>query len=159
MADQNGFRPPRNICRCNSCSYNLEFNALNIPIIGEAGNNAQKVIEKMGKHLYDKHREVFAQGLALVGDFQSFLIASQFTCTDMRMLARIEFVRAGMQVLTRKNVIGDRAIEEAVIALDSKNQPTANTVIALLKEFRDVLSEQGKHAPQVPDQYKSMIPA
>lgn len=139
---------PKNFAKCNHCAYKIEFRPLNIPIIGRASDKAAEVMEKMGKHLYAKHAEVFAQGVELVGDFQSFLIASQFTLTDMSMTARLEVVRAGMQILTRKNVITDMAIDEAVAALDCQGKLNASTVRSLMKEFRDALSEQGRHAPQ-----------
>ena len=122
--------------KCRICHKTVaEFPVLDIPIIGQPDAKAKKVLNILGTHIATKHDEQFAAGMTLVADFQAFLLLSQFTTDDPTITARFETIRAGMQALTRKFMLSDQHINEAVVALDSSNQLNAENVTALIRQF------------------------
>ena len=137
--------------KCRECGkLVVEFPILDIPIIGQPDEKAKKVMSAMATHIGTKHPEKLAAGMALVQDFQAFLILSQFETGDPSITARFETIRAGMQALTRKYTLSDGQIQTLLVELESANQFNVATVAQAMRKLRDVLTEQGEYAPKVP---------
>lgn len=144
--------------QCRICGKVVcEFPVLDIPIIGQPDDKAKRVLTILGTHIASKHGEQFQAGLALVGDFQAFLLLSQFETGDPSIQARAETIRAGLQALTRKFTLSDAHIERMVVDLDSANQLTAANVITAIRQIRDVLMEQGRYAPTIDKPQSSLV--
>jgi hypothetical protein len=142
---------------CRACAKFIEFPMLDVPIIGEPNAKAKAVLTKMGSHILTGHHDQFQAGLQLVQDFQGFLILSMFETTDPTLQTRAETVRAGMQAFTRKYTLSDAQLQETVVKLDAAGQLTADNVLAVMRELRDVLSEQGSYAPKLETPQPSLI--
>lgn len=144
--------------QCRICGKEIaRFPVLDIPIIGQPGEKAKKVMKILGAHIATKHTEQFAAGMAMIQDFQAFLILSQFEVSDPTIRQRFEAIRAGMQMLTRKFTMSDQHISDAVTALDSANQLTPENVKLFVREVRDILTEQEKHGPQIEQAQSNLV--
>jgi len=140
----------RSEAKCQLCGKVIaQFPHLDIPIIGQPDEKTRKVLTILGTHIATKHTDKFAAGMALVQDFQAFLILTQFQVTDPSIAERAEAIRAGMQALTRKFTLNDRQLDDAIIGLESAGQLNAENVKALIRQMRDVLTESGDFAPKV----------
>ena len=144
--------------KCRICGKVVaEFPVLEIPVIGHPNEKAQKVLTILGTHIATRHHEQFVAGGQLVADFQAFLVMSQFETQDPTIGARAETIRAGLQALTRKYMLSDQHIEQAIVALDSQNQLNTETVGALIRQLRDVLTEQGQYAPKLETPQSTLV--
>lgn len=143
---------------CRFCRKPVaQFPILDVPVIGQPNDRAKKVLTILGMHIAKEHTDQYGAGLTLIQDFQAWLILSQYETNDPTINARCEVIRAGMHGLTRKFFLNDAQLRENVVALDSKGQLNAENVIALIKELRDVLTEQGRYGPQLEPQNRLVV--
>ena len=136
--------------KCKHCGQT--FVSVRVPIIGQEQKQFMTFMNKLVKHLQEKHPEVATQVIALQAEFGGMLMLNQFTTMDEQLNREQDQKRHKIFKLCQRVQVSDATIEERVDALPGIPAPgaAASDVIDLLKEFRDVLGEIGLYPEQSP---------
>jgi hypothetical protein len=129
---------------------------LDIPLIGNPGKRAEKLLAVLVKHLTHHHLEQFQKGQGLWNEFQAFCVLNAFAFADPSIMPRLELTRASVFASVRKNTIQDSALEH-IIAGFGLDPEDADKVIAAMKAVRDACCELGPYAPKVPEQPAQIV--
>jgi hypothetical protein len=82
-----------------------------------------------------------------IQEYTGFLVVSLFELNDPKLLEMREHIRATIAKVSRRFQISDADIQDRVarMELDSQDEEGLNI---LLRDMRDLLTEQGRYAPQ-----------
>lgn len=130
--------------------------SLEIPLVGNPGKRAEKLLAILLKHLTSHHLREFQQGQALFQEFQAFCVLTAFDFADPSIMPRLELTRAAIFERVRKNTMADSAIDH-VIAGFGLDPEDALKVNQAMKALRDACCEFGEYAPKVPEQATNLV--
>jgi hypothetical protein len=99
------------------------------------------------EHVQKKHPQAMMQISGSIQEFMGFLVVSMFQCEDPKLSQLQERVRASIAKVSRKLTITNEEIQDRVarLGLDPDEEEGLQT---LLRDMRDLLTEQGNYAPQ-----------
>lgn len=136
----------KHITKCRLCPQIFQASPMDVPIVGEPpAARIQKFVMALMAHLQKKHGEHMALISQGGGEFMGLLALRSFETADPNIQQTIELARARFFVVTRKNLMPDAMIVEKAVSL-GLDPATQQQVVDLMKEMRDVLTEQGKYA-------------
>jgi hypothetical protein len=147
------------VTSCRICGKDVARSvSLDIPIMGQPGQRAEKLLALLVKHLTAAHLPEFQKGMALLQEFQAFCVLNAFAFGDPSIMPRLELTRASVFASVRKNVITD----EAIVKLATELSPDVNgndpKVIEVMKAVRDACCELGPYAPKIPGPARVQLP-
>jgi hypothetical protein len=135
---------------CRICGKDVARSvSLDIPLIGNPGKRAEKLLAVLLKHLTNHHPADLKLALALHWEFYAFCILNSFAFADPSVMPRLELTRASVFAAVRKNTVTDEMLEQLMPDIDALALPA---VLTALKAVRDVCCELGQYAPNVPEQ-------
>lgn len=134
-------------CRVPGCTKQFVSSPLDIPIVGQPDEKVMKFIAALMDHMQKKHPSVMAQIAQHVQEFMGFLVVSLFEMTDPKLLEMRERVRSDVAKVSRRFQISDAEILDRVARLELDPDDEQGLTL-LLKDMRDVLTEQGNYTPQ-----------
>jgi|SRR5208283_6514 len=134
-------------CRVPGCTKEFVSTPLDIPIIGQPNARVVKFIMALGEHVEKKHPQMMQNITGAIQEYTGFLVVSLFEVNDPKLLEMRENIRATIAKVSRRFQISDADIQDRVarIELDSEDEEGLNV---LLRDMRDLLTEQGRYAPQ-----------
>lgn len=134
-------------CSVPTCGKQFISSALDIPILGAPNERVVKFVTALMDHLQTKHPQIMAQVSQSIQEFMGFLVISMYEVQDPKLLEMREFIRAGLAKVSRRFQISNADIEDRVarLELDSEDEEGLNI---LLRDMRDLLTEQGDYAPR-----------
>jgi hypothetical protein len=135
--------------KCGHCPQ--IFRSSGIPIIGTSAQQAAAAfLNNLVQHLMQKHPEVAQACYIEQAKYGGIVFMQQFATDDPELLKQRDQTRHDVHKFTQKVHISDATIEQRVRQLPAvvEGVPNAADVIALMKEFRDVLEETLQ--PQTP---------
>lgn len=146
---------------CIHCSKRFP---LAVPIIGAPKDTEYvQLAGQLAQHVMDKHplmaKKAVEQQLQIGMGVSGLMVLANFRSTDAGLANWRDRVRFNLHDFSRKNRISDATIDQKIAALFNGQTVTEqgtmasvriNDVIALLKEMRDILEEQGPFSPNAP---------
>jgi hypothetical protein len=134
-------------CRVPGCTKEFVSTPFDIPIIGQPNARVVKFIMALAEHLEKKHPQMIENIDGASKEYTGFLIVSLFEVNDPKLLEMRENIRATIAKVSRRFQISDADIQDRVarMELDSEDEEGLNV---LLRDMRDLLTEQGGYAPQ-----------
>ena len=143
------------ITQCRICNQQFAKSPLDIPIIGQPNQQVVEFVNALFNHLQQKHPQDTAQIFGGIQEFTGLLVLSKFQYQDPQLRNLGESVRAGIHRFTTKYTLTDEQItakvQEAARMLELETEELEGFA-ALLRDARDLLTEQGRYAPQQPEQ-------
>lgn len=135
-------------CRVPGCNKEFVSSPLDIPIIGRPNERVVKFVGALVEHIQKKHPQAMPNISAAVQEFTGFLVISMFEVADPKLQEMTEHVRASLAKLSRRFNISNEDIQDRVarMGLDPEEEDGLNT---LLRDMRDLLTEQGSYAPKI----------
>jgi len=133
-------------CRIPGCTTQYVSSPL-VPIIGQPDPRIGKMIQEMAKHLEKHHPEQFEQGAKAVQQYMTFLFLSVFELQDPLLIQLYECIRAPLHQYSTRATIPDSVIDGKIADLGFEDED-AEGLRTLLRDMRDLLTEQGDYAPQ-----------
>lgn len=134
-------------CRVPGCTKEFVSSPLDIPIIGKPNERVVKFVTALMDHLGKKHPEVMMRVSNAIQEYMGFLVVSMFELNDPRLIEMRERIRAEIAVLSRRNNIPDSMIDGKIAELGF-DDTDAEGLRILLRDMRDLLTEQGNYAPR-----------
>lgn len=137
-------------CRVPGCTEATQHTPLDTPIIGQPQRQAIDFVKGLSKHIEKKHAEQHQALMQWTPAFYSLMTLSWFECPDPAVSALQEQVRSTIHRMTRRNYITDEQIQQKISEVFglAADDPRADGMLTLLTEFRDILCEEGRHAPR-----------
>ena len=134
-------------CRVPGCNKEFVSNALDIPIIGQPNERVVRFVTALYDHLGKKHPEVMQRITGAIQEYMGFLVVGMFEVSDPKLLEMREHIRATLARIFRRFQISDGDIQDRIarLELDPEEEEGLNT---LLRDMRDLLTEQGNYAPR-----------
>jgi hypothetical protein len=132
---------PLFVTQCRHCGKKFEAASLSVPILNKPTD--QRVAERVGKfaeHIQKAHPEFMPPAILAMQHMFGVEIMKNFAVEDPDMVAAIENVRRALHNNTRKYLVSDSAIQQAVAQLEL-SEPDSKKVLTAMKELRDVLME------------------
>jgi hypothetical protein len=142
---------------CRICGKDVaRAPSLDIPLVGQPGKRAEKLLAVLLKHLTNHHLQDFQLGQGLQHEFQAFCVLNAFAFADPCVMPRLELTRASVFAAVRKNTLQDSALENitAGFGLDPDDAAKVNEA---LRAVRDVCCELGQYAPKVPEAASRLV--
>jgi hypothetical protein len=134
-------------CKMPGCKKVFITDPFEPPIIGQPNDRFLRLADKLSAHLQDKHPEMVQRGIGAIIEYGRLLTFSMFQCEDPNILETLEPVRAAVQKFTRRYGISDAEIQDKVSRLEVDPEDEQG-VAMLLSDMRDLLTEQGRYAPE-----------
>ena len=133
-------------CRVQGCGKQFLSSPMDIPIIGQPNDRVVKFVTALMEHVSKKHPQAMQQIAGAVQEYMGFLIVTMFQCQDPQLSQLQERVRASIAKVSRKLTITNEEIQDRVarLGLDPDEEEGLQT---LLRDMRDLLTEQGSYAP------------
>lgn len=137
----------RTVCRIPGCGQEFQRSPLDIPIIGAPNDSVVRFVTHLMEHVQIKHPQAMQQISGAIQEYMGFLVLSMFQCQDPRLAEMYEGVRASIHKVSTRLTISDDEIRDRIarLGLDPDQEEGLNT---LLRDMRDLLTEQGRYAPQ-----------
>ena len=134
-------------CKIPGCAKRFVSSALDIPIIGQPNERVVKFVTALMDHLQAKHPDVMTRVSGAIQEYMGFIVVSLFELNDPKLLEMREQIRASLAQVSRRYQISNADIQDRVarLELDSDEEEGLNT---LLRDMRDLLTEQGSYAPK-----------
>jgi hypothetical protein len=132
-------------CRVAGCTAHFTSSPL-VPIIGQTDTRVVKMIAQMSEHLATKHPDKWEQGAHAAVDYVNFLILRTFDLQDPVLQSLYESMRASLHRFTTRVTIPDSVIDGKIADLGFEAED-AEGLRLLLRDMRDLLTEQGSYAP------------
>jgi hypothetical protein len=134
-------------CRVPGCNKEFVSTPVDIPIIGQPNARTVKFVTALMEHVQKKHPQMMQNIAGAIQDYTGFLVVSLFEVNDPKLLEMREHIRAIIAKVSRRFQISDADIQDRVarMELDSEDEEGLNV---LLRDMRDLLTEQGRYAPQ-----------
>lgn len=134
-------------CTAPGCKKEFISSALDIPIIGQPNERVVKFVTALYDHMNSKHPEIMARIAQAIQEYMGFLVVGMFEVSDPKLLEMREHIRAQVAKVSRRFQISNADIQDRVarLELDPDEEEGLNT---LLQDMRDLLTEQGRYAPQ-----------
>ena len=134
-------------CRVQGCGKQFLSSPMDIPIIGQPNDRVVKFVTALLDHVQKKHPKAMMQISGAIQEYMGFLIVTMFQCEDPKLAQLQEQVRASIFKVSRRLTITDAEIQDRVarLGLDPDEEEGLQT---LLRDMRDLLTEQGSYAPQ-----------
>lgn len=133
-------------CRVPGCSQEFASSPFDIPIIGQPDQRVVKFVTGLMQHVQKKHPQAMQAIAASVQEYMGFMVVSMFECGDPKLTALFEHVRATIQQFSRRFQISDAEIQDRIARLELDPDDEEGLTI-LLRDMRDLLTEQGRYAP------------
>src|SRR5262245_46277284 len=98
------------------CGFRFDNLPLKVPVLGEPPEErAQKILEKMGKHVMMSHPSLL-MGIKAEAErgFAAYRIASQFNIGDPNAIFHLKMIRASLLYAIGKPFIPDEVIREHI---------------------------------------------
>lgn len=143
-------------CIVPGCGKAFVSDALDIPIIGQPNERVVKFITALMNHVQAKHPAAMTQISGAIQEYMGFLVVSMFDVEDPSIVQMKESVRATVFRFSRRMQITDADIQDRVARLEL-NPDQEEGLNILLRDMRDLLTEQGSYAPQVPTAQKPLV--
>lgn len=142
---------PEYMTRCivPGCGKEFVSDALDIPIVGQPNERVVRFITGLMNHVQTKHPAAMVQIAGAMQEYMGFLVVSMFSAEDPAIVQMKESVRATIFRFARRMQITDADIQDRIarLELDPDEEEGLNI---LLRDMRDLLTEQGSYAPKVP---------
>ena len=134
-------------CRVPGCNKEFVSTPLDIPIIGQPNARVVKFVTALGEHIQKKHPQLMQNIAGAIQEYTGFLVVSLFEVNDPKLLEMRENIRATISKVSRRFQVSDADIQDRVarLELDPEQEEGLNI---LLRDMRDLLTEQGSYAPQ-----------
>jgi hypothetical protein len=139
------------LCRVRGCGWTHTAPPLSIPIIGQPNQQVVEYVTKLIQHVQEKHPPLGNRTLASTQEFMGYLFTDYFKVNDPSVIQMREVIRAQLHKATRKNSITDAEIKDRLSRLPIDGE-LFEKLEGLLQDMRDVLLEEGRYAPQLPEQ-------
>ena len=132
--------PPLELTSCLECGKKFK-STVAVPIVGQPGAQYFKFVNDLVNHVTSEHRQLILEYPALQAALGTILLMRHFAIHDPEFLRQLDPVRHQIHDLTRARKVSDETIAAKVslLALDPEKHAS---VVALLKEIRDVLEER-----------------
>src|ERR1035437_2066050 len=134
-------------CKMPGCKKVFITDPFEPPIIGQPNARFLRLADKLSEHLNARHPEMVQRGIGSIIEYGRLLTFSMFESTDPNILETLEPVRAAVQTFTRRYKMSDEEIQDKVSRLEVDPEDEQG-VAMLLADMRDMLTEQGRYAPQ-----------
>ena len=133
-------------CRVQGCGKQFLSSPMDIPIIGQPNDRVVKFVTALMEHVQKKHPQHMQQISGAIQEYMGFLIVTMFQCEDPKLAQLQERVRASIFKVSRRLTITNEEIQDRVarLGLDPDEEEGLQT---LLRDMRDLLTEQGNYAP------------
>ena len=145
-------------CKMPGCKKVFITDPFEPPIIGQPNARFLRLADKLSEHLNDKHPEMVQRGIGAIIEYGRLLTFSMFESTDPNILETLEPVRAAVQTFTRRYKISDEEIQDKVSRLEVDPEDEQG-VAMLLGDMRDMLTEQGRYAPNSQSEEAPLVTA
>lgn len=132
---------------CRICGQPFVAAPLDITIIGEADERLRKFVKRLTEHLKTRHPDAMALIDANVEDIKGVMVSGMFSTQDPLIAVCAERARYTLHTVTRKTQITDETIFDR-LKNNGINQDAIDTVLPVMRDMRDELTEQGQYAPQ-----------
>jgi hypothetical protein len=135
-------------CRIPGCKKTFVSDPFGLEIIGKPGDRIVKFVSRLIEHAQTDHPQQWAQISGAIQQYMGFMIVRMFEIQDPQLLGMQEGIRAALHHFTTRLTITDEEIQSRVarIGLDPEQE---EGVGLLLRDMRDLLTEQGQYAPQL----------
>ena len=145
------------ISRCRFCGMLAPPLPPFVPVLN--GGIDPKLIQYIGdlqKHVEKKHPEQFAAMRQTILQITGYVSVAAFEVQDPLIRTLQESVRAGLHKFTRRVFITDAEIQDraARLALEPDEQ---EGLVMLLRDMRDLLTEEGAYAPTQQQAVKPLV--
>lgn len=133
--------PPLELTSCLECGKKFK-STIAVPLIGQPpGAQYAKFANDLVNHAVTEHRQAVLEYPILQASLGTILLMRHFSIHDAEFLKQLDPVRHRIHELTRARRVSDETIQAKVslLALDEEKHAS---VVALLKEMRDVLEER-----------------
>jgi hypothetical protein len=133
-------------CRVPGCSKTFVSDPFDVPIIGQPTDRLDRFVRAMESHLKERHPQQLTAIDGSAAQFKILLIASSFEIRDPLLISMGNMLRWSLAQFTRTRNITDAEITDraARLELEPEQQEGIET---LLRDMRDLLTEQGSYAP------------
>jgi hypothetical protein len=139
---------------CKHCGVTMQVPAFTPMIGADVNPEVIQFVLKLQKHMLKAHPVTAQQMQGSIAQFTGFACVANFGIQDPILIGMQEAVRAALHRFTRRAFITDEQIRERLEELrfgveNSSGMLTldASGLFKLLKEFRDILCEEGAYAP------------
>jgi hypothetical protein len=136
------------IAKCRFCGMTPPPMPPFVPLVG--GQIDPKIIafvQALQKHVEKKHPVEFAKMGQTIMQFTGYAAVSAFEIQDPVISGMQEAVRAALHKFTRRMWITDEEIQDRVARLELETADLDAGVSLLLRDMRDLLTEEGAYAP------------
>ena len=137
----------KTVCRVPGCGQDFVSSPLDIPIIGQPNARVVHFVTKLMEHVQQKHPAIMQQISGALQEYTGFLVLTMFQWQDPQLQKMHESVRASIHKVSTRFTISDDEIQDRIarLGLEPEQEEGLNT---LLRDMRDLLTEQGRYAPQ-----------
>ena len=137
----------RTVCRVPGCGQEFFASPFEASIIGAPNDRLIRFVEMLIDHLQQKHPAQLQQISGAVQEYFGFLTLMGCECQDPHIAAYYERVRASIARASRRLTITDEEIQDRIARLGLDPEQEEGLQV-LLRDMRDLLTEQGRYAPQ-----------
>jgi hypothetical protein len=143
----------RTRCLVPGCGQGFAKSPLDVPIIGQPNQQVVEFVSALMRHIQQKHPELMAHISGTVQEVMGFLCVALFQIEDPALINIQERVRSQLHRVTRSkaSIISDAQITDRLSRLPI-DADLMEPLQGLLQDMRDVLLEEGRYAPQLPEQ-------
>jgi len=139
------------ITTCRLCGKQFTSSPFKVAVIGQnVPPEVIRFVEALQKHLLT-HREAIASLQLAIQQYAGYMVTRQFDIQDPQLSRVQEGVRHHLHKMTRKETITDEQITENLLMTPIDDPDLRAGVESLLRDFRDKLQEEGRHAPPKPE--------
>jgi hypothetical protein len=132
---------------------------MDIPLIGQPGKHVEEFLRRLLMHIGTSHPTEMKQGAALLAQYQTFLMLSQFQSEDPSVTQVLEGIRADVFQRARKNVPTEADLDLLASKVEFSTPADAKKARDAMQAIRDLCCELGAAAPQLPEQSNIVTPA
>ena len=138
-------------CLVPDCTKEFTSSPFDVAILGKPDAKVQKFGEALMKHLQERHPEVIRSFTGRLSEFSTLALASMYDCQDPVIQKMANQIRWSIQKFTQRAKITDADIDDRLSRL-GVSPDLHEQLRGLLQDMRDVLLEEGKYAPEMPEQ-------
>ncbi len=153
--------PLKYLTKCRVCGQEFTSSALDVPIIGKPNDRVIKFVTALFGHIQAKHPNETGAIFGGIQEYTGLLVLSMFQWQDPQLAGMHENIRGTIHRFTTRYTLSDEEIqgkvEELTRMLDLDPEELEGFRV-LMQDMRDLLLEQGRHAPVQPTD-KPMVTA
>jgi len=136
-------------CRVKGCKKRFVSDPFEIAIIGKPDDKLVKFVSALYEHMAKEHPDHMQNISGSIQQIMGYMVAASFEIQDPQLLAMQEAIRHQLHKVTRRINVTDEQIVERVEATGIDDEYNED-VIGLIQDLRDLLTEDGRYAPQAP---------